>query len=295
MNLQINKYNDETIYPIIINSSSLVNSSGNNVFRYTFPQGSVRFQNSKVAISNISIYYSWFNITSTSGNNTFQLIWPIGAGISTYTITIPDGFYDISSLNSYLQQYCVTNGLYLINASGDFVYYAEFISNSTYYSIQFNAYPIPTSLPVGWTAPSNWVGYPTTGYTPQLVVQNNAFKDIIGFTPGTYPSAQQITTYSVLSTVTPQITPVQSVVVACSLLNNKYSNPSTVLYSFSPAGTTFGSLIQSNPTQYAFIDIQDGNYSDFDVIFYDQDFNALQINDTNLIIQLLIKAGNPTF
>ena len=73
---------------------------------------------------------------------------------------------------------------------------------------------------------------------------------------------------------------------------NRYSNPGTVLYSFSPASTTFGSLIQSNPNQYSFVNIQDGNYPYFDIQFYSQDFQPLQINDTNLVVMLLIKQGH---
>jgi hypothetical protein len=283
---------DETIYPLILNSSSLVPSTNNNVYRYTFPVGSVKFSNSKVAISNINIYYSWFNITSTYGNNSFQIRWPIGAGTSTYTVTIPNGFYDIPALNGYIQQFCISNGLYLINTSGDHVYYLELITNANAYAVQLNTFSLPTSLPVGWTAPGSWPGYPATAYTPQLIVQSNAFRNIIGFNAATYPAAQQTTSYSANSSFTPQVTPIQSVVVASTLLNNRYSNPGTILYSFSPAGAQFGSVISAQPNEYSFVDIQDGNYPYFDIIFYDQNFNALPINDTNLIIQLLIKSGH---
>jgi hypothetical protein len=281
---------DETLYPIILNSSNLVQgSNGNSTYRYQFPAGSVKFKNSKVAVASLSMYYSWYNITSSNSNNTFQIIWPIGAGTSTFTITLPNGFYAVTDLNSYLQQYCITNGLYLINSSGQYVYYCEFLTNSNYYSVQFNAYSIPTSLPVGWTQPANWVGYPAVAYTPQLIVPSTNFRNVIGFNAATLPSVQQTTTYSKLSDFTPQVTPTQSIILACSLLNKRYSNPGTVLYSFSPASTTFGSLIQSNPNQYSFVNIQDGNYPYFDIQFYSQDFQPLQINDTNLVVMLLIK------
>ena len=72
---------DETLYPIILNSSNLVQgSNGNSTYRYQFPAGSVKFKNSKVAVASLSMYYSWYNITSGNGNNSFQIIWPIGAG-----------------------------------------------------------------------------------------------------------------------------------------------------------------------------------------------------------------------
>jgi len=279
----------ETLYPLIINSSGLQSNSFNNTYRYSFPQGAVRFEGSKVAVANVNIYYSWFNITTSNGNNSFQIIWPIGAGTSTYTVTLPDGFYDVSGLNTYIQQFCITNGLYLIDGSGNYVYYLELLENSTYYGVQLNTYSIPLSLPTGWTQPAAWPGYPLVAYTPQLVIPSTNFQNVIGFTAGTYPSPQQTSTYSKLSDFTPQVTPIQSIILACTLLNNKYSNPSTVLYSFTSGGAAFGSLIESSPNQYSFVDIQDGQYPYFDIQFLDQNFSPISINDTNIVVQLLIR------
>jgi hypothetical protein len=277
-----------SVYPLIINSSSLTSNAFNNSFRYTFPQGSVKFKNSKVAVGNISMYYSWFNISAANSNNTFSFEWPTFAGSTTYNVTIPDGFYDVAGLNSYLQQYCISNGLYLVNASSDYVYYLELLANSNYYAIQFNSYPVPTALPVGWSNPGG-ITFPVVDSTPQLIVPDTNFRLLIGFNSGTYPAAFQATNYSKLSDFTPQITPIQSLVLACTLLSNKYSNPSTILYSFSPAGTSFGSIIQSQPSFPSWVDIADGSYSSFDIQFLDQNFNNVIINDTNIVVQLLIK------
>lgn len=278
-----------TIYPLIINSSGLQANAFNNTYRYAFPQGSVQFKNSKVAVANINMYYSWFNITSTYGNNAFSFIFPDAGGTTTYDVTITDGYYSVSSLNSYLQQFCITNGLYLVNSAGDYVYYLELIENATYYSIQLNAYPVPTALPAGWTNPGG-LSFPLVSTTPQLVVPSTNFQNLIGFSAGTYPSPASATTYSKLSDFTPQISPIQSVILACTLLNNRYSNPSTILYSFTSSGSEFGTLIESSPNQYSFVDIQDGNYSYFEISFLDQDYQPITINDTNLVVQLLIKS-----
>lgn len=280
---------DSQLYPIIINGSNVVQGSNNSIYRYVFPQGSVRFNKSKVAVASISLYYSWFNITSTLNNNSFSYVWYTNSGSTTVNITIPNGFYSITELNAYLQSQMISNGHYLVDGNGDYVYYLEFATNSTYYSIQFNSYPIPTSLPSGYSNPASMT-FPVTATTPQIIISSNNFTNIIGFNAGTYPDPVQSTTYSKLSDFTPQVTPVQSVVLACSLLNNKYSNPSTILYSFSPVGTSFGSLIQTNPSQFSFVDIQDGSYNTFDITFLDQSFNFLQINDSNLVVQLLIES-----
>ena len=279
----------ESTYPIIINGNSLVSDPFNNKYRYEFPIGSVNFKNSKVSVSNVSLYYSWFNITQANNNNTFSFIW-YGTLTTQFDVIIQDGFYDITALNSYLQDFCVENDLYLIDANGDFVYYLEFVENATYYSIQFNSYPIPTALPAGFTAPAGWSGFPATASTPQLIVNStDDFGNIIGFDAGTYPSATQTTNYSKLSDFTPQVSVVQSLILACSLLNNRYSVPNTALYSFSPSQVSFGSLIVSEPTEHEYIDIEDGTYPNFEVEILDQNFNPIYIRDTNLIIQLMIK------
>lgn len=280
---------DTQLYPIILNSSNAVSGTNNSIYRYTFPAGSVKFNKSKVAVASISMYYSWYNILASLGNNTFTYTW-YGFGTSVVkTITIPDGFYDIAALNAYLQSQMIANGHYLVNAAGDYVYYLEFATNSTYYSIQFNSYPIPTALPTGYSNPAA-ITFPAVATTPQITIASNAFRDIIGFNAGTYPAAVQTTTYSKLSDYTPQVSPTQSVILSCTLLNNKYSNPGTVLYSFSPAGVSFGSLIEAKPSQFSFVDIQSGNYNTFDITFLDQSFNFLKINDNNLVVQLLIES-----
>ena len=72
----------------------------------------------------------------------------------------------INNLNAYIQQFCITNGLYLKDSGGNNVYYLSFQYNTTYYANQILACTVPASLPVGYTVPSNFVGYPTTSRTP---------------------------------------------------------------------------------------------------------------------------------
>lgn len=278
---------DPTISPVIMNMTNLISSGYNNVYRYSFP-GSASFKNAKVAVSNIQMYYSWYNISSLQNNNTLSLIFPTAATTATIGVTIPTGSYTVADLNSYLQSIMVANNYYLIDATGNYVYYLELVENGTRYAIQLNTYPVPTSLPVGWTNPG-WT-LPVTGNTPQLVIPASNIVNLLGFAAGTYPSPAQATAYSALSSSTPQLSPVSSVIIGCNLVNNRLANPTTVVYSFSPGGVTYGSLIQSNAYQYSWVDVQDGTYSSIDITFYDQSFNNLQIIDTNLVIFLLIKA-----
>lgn len=277
------------IYPLILNKNNLVSDSNNNTYRYTFPAGSVRFLNSKISVSNINIFFSWFNITASDNNNTFQIVFPTFAGSTLYTITVSDGYYSIPQLNSYLQQFCITNGLYLVNTASQNVYYFEFVENPSAYAIQFNSYPVPTALPGGWSNPGGMT-FPVVASTPQLIVPSTNFRNFIGFNAGTFPAAFQATNYSKTSDFTPQVNLVSSIILTCSLLRNAYSSLGTIMYSFSPSNYTFGDLINEKPSEFSFIDIQDGDYSELSISFLNQDLNPIKIRDTNIIIQLVIQA-----
>lgn len=278
---------------IIINQNNVVANSLNDTYTYRFPNGSVEFSNDQVAVASISIYFSWYNISSATtasqyNNNIYTYTWYDALGPSTYTVTMPDGYYEVADLNSFLQFTMVNNGHYLLDSNGDFVYYIEWVVNQTYYGVQMNSYPIPTALPAMWSNPAG-ITFPLVASTPQVtVLANNNFGLVVGFDAGTYPTITQATNFSKLSDFTPQITPVNSLILSCTLLNNKYSIPNTLLYSFNPSGTQFGSLITIQVPQFAFVDIVDGSYTDFTIQFFDQNLNRIFIQDSNIVVLLVI-------
>ena len=59
---------------LVLNQTNIVQDGQNNKLVYSFPN-SVLFKDAYVAVSSISMYYSWFNITSAINNNTFQYSW----------------------------------------------------------------------------------------------------------------------------------------------------------------------------------------------------------------------------
>jgi len=269
---------------IILNSTNLVAGSNNTELIYQFPAGSVEFHNDEVAINSIALYYSWFNVSTQYNNTTYSYIW-LG---TTYPVVMPNGNFNVTELNSYLQDTMINNGHYLVNSAGDNVYYLEWILNPTRYAVQFNAYPIPTALPVGWTNPAGVV-FPAVAETPQVVVPNTGFATLIGFNAGTYPSPVQSTQYSKLSDTAPQLSPVSSLVVECNLINNPLSTPSKLLYAFTPVGTVFGEVISIQPPEFTFNDIASGFYNQISVKFKDQNLRDLIINDPQMVILLVIR------
>jgi len=190
-------------YSIVLTKNHITNlGSGNNRFSYSFTS-SQQFKNQSVAISQMSMYYCWQNITAKLNNNQAGYIFPNGSSVITYQVTIPDGNYEINDLNTLLHLHMKNHGLYLINSSHEEVYYINFTLLKSQYKVGLECILLPTSLPSGWSYPSN-KGFtlPTTASYPQLVIlSGNSFSDIIGFNAGTFPTVSTGTgDYMVTST-----------------------------------------------------------------------------------------------
>lgn len=285
---------------LILNSSNILPNTNNSVFYYKFPAGAVVLtKGQKLALSNLQMYYSNFNITSTYNNNKFSYTWIDG---TTVNILIPDSFLDVAGINQYLRFIMVQNKHYYVNATGDFVYLITFSINPSFYAVEVNCFE--TSLTIatnnGWLIPAGatWVN-PNNTIVPILNVVEN-FNKLIGFDVGSYPNAvisgippNQIetpaytSTQVFLSTIAPEITPVSSFVLTCSLINNNYAIPTNLLYSFSPIGS-FGEQFSISPNQYMFIDVQNGQYSGFNCQFLDQNLNPVSLQDPTITILLCI-------
>lgn len=274
---------DRTTLPLILNGDNLVPSTYNNVFRYVPPVGQFTFpRGSRIGIGSIAIYYSWYNFSDTYGNNSFSLSF---SGYGTLAINIGNQSLSIPNLNSFVQQKMIDANLYLVNSDGQNVYYFEIVENAATYQVQVNLFPVPSSLPSGWTNP----GLPLSGFCPQFIVPNTPFQQIVGFTAGTYGSATSTSTTSFVSDFTPQVSPVQSVQVGCSLLRNYVNQNPTILYTFNSTGVEFGGLINSSPNFPQFAPIYPGNYSQIEVVFYDQNGSPLAIIDPSITIMLLLQ------
>ena len=274
---------------LVLNSSNVIGRD-NNIYKYNFINGMFTIkEDSEIALSSVTMPYSWFNITSAYNNNTFQIIW-YGSATTTYTVILPDGFYLISDINNYLENFMIQNSLYLIDSStGNYIFYVQLFTSSSYYSNQILCFAVPTSLPSGYTAPVGWPGFPASARTPLFTVLNNRLTVLLGFSAGSYPPVTQSTSYSILSNLLPPVgSPVNSIIVRCSLIDNAVSMPTDILDSFS-INATFGSNINYSPNYEKWISIRKGTYSSITITFVDQDFNNIAIIDPNIIITLLIK------
>ena len=294
---------------VILNSSNIVPNGQNNQLVYSFPN-SVAFPNHEIAIQSISMYYSWVNINSTTlNNNQYQFFWtPSG---TTIPVVMPDGLYEIATLNQFLQYTCIQNGAFLITASGAYVYFAEWTINTSLYAVQLNLYPIPTSAEattLGYIAPSIATGFPadflgySTGtaiipaiYLTAATLPANNFYKIVGFPqdfsmlnpPYTPPSSGTVNA-SYVSTTAPQVNPNPTLYIAISNIENNMATPSSIIGTISPT-VNYGELINISPPQFAWNKLLAGTYNSLRISILGTDKSPVIILDPTMTLTLVIR------
>jgi len=279
-----------------------VQDGQNNKLVYKFPN-SVRFDNDYISLSQVQLYYSWFNITSLYQNNKIQYIWVSGGTSTTFTITIPDGLYEVSTLNQLLQYSFIANGHYLVS-SGQNIYYAEIVVNPARYAIQINTFLFPTSLPVGYTNPASLV-FPTNTFNPSIILPasiNKIFGFVAGFTtnintsngftPPTsdYVSKNAVGTLSYISTTSPNVQPNSSVIIALSNIDNTFAQPSGTCYTIVP-NVAIGEIINEKPVNYIWNKLIAGTYNQISVQLLGTDLQPIIINDPSMTFVFILKNG----
>lgn len=143
-------------------------------------------------------------ISLANNNNTFQYSWIDG---KTYSVTIPDGQYDIITLNNTFQSAMVQNNTYFINnnTSNQFLFTLTYDSNNniviitivdynTFLITQGSGFVLASGITVN--QPCTWVNSTTnivtvTNTTPSIIIPASNFQKIIGFTSGTYNNSTQ--------------------------------------------------------------------------------------------------------
>ena len=276
---------------IVLKSSNITDPTTNAVFKYDFPN-SVNLIDHEVALISASMYYSWNNISTVLENRTFQYQYVNGSDTTqTVTVTLDEGLYEISDINKALQFSMINEGLYLTNNEGENVYYLEFVINTVRNSVDINTYSVPTDISGGFTTPSNWVGFPTTTYNPNLIIPAK-FNEIIGYSSGfeTGLNTGVGTTLSFSSSVSPNVQPNSNLLVDVGAFSdNRFSNPAGVIASIVPS-VNVGALINVKPPEYVYSPIKNGIYSSVTVRLLNAfTLQPQQIEDPSIVIILGIR------
>lgn len=241
----------------------------------------------KIGLKKLNLYYSWPNIIN---NTSLTVGWRIGTSYTNYVWTLPakTNYYTVDELNESLQTFCIANGLYLINSDGDNVYYLELKANASTYKINLNLFTVPTSLPATWTQPGNFAGYPSVSVTPRFTIPTGSeLITIVGLVDQLYDGNTSNISYS--SVYVPQLIPVSTVFMTCNIAKNDIPiNGSTVITAFTTRGTVYGSMIEIEPSEISWYEI-DTNTNNLEIAFYDQNFTALYIQDPQICVHLEVK------
>ena len=253
-------------FNLILNSSNVTNFD-NTTFQYDFVNGFFDIEEgSEVCVSQIDIPYSFFNLNLGLYNNTlFQFSTSIDNVTTNYSVRIPDGYYDTDTLNKYLEQYFITNGLYYCDNTGSNYYFIKIYYNSTYYANQIIVSPIISSevLGNGNIYPVNYVNNTSvTGYTLTIIFPNTGgLNDFLGFNAGSYPTtSSNVNQLNFISNKTPITKPINSIIIRSNLCNNDCASPSDVLDTISVANVKFGELISYVPSYEKWINCSYGTF-----------------------------------
>lgn len=281
---------------LILNSKNIVANTNNSVLEYNFPAGSVYLDKAYVALQTLTMYYSTFNITAAYNNNKMSYTWIDG---NTFQVVFPDGYYDATGIQDYIRSVMLSNKHYLQDtATGQIIWFFGLTENPSSYSIQMNFFPINTTQypsasyynPSTGTATAWTVPILANSKCPYVTIPNNNFGLLIGFAPNNYPSIAQSNTstaLSFLSTFAPQLSPLSSYILTCSLANNNFSIPNSLLFCFAPVGT-IGEQFTISPYSFSFIPILTGSYTSFRVQLTDQNNLPVAIQDPNYVVMLVI-------
>ena len=136
------------------------------------------------------------HITEDLGNNTFEYQWFDGV---YYTVTIPDGYYDLDELNAQFKLTMASNKHYLeYNATGSKIFLMNIAYNTSTKTIALQSYAYNTSTystttysyPTGndWSTYVSASNSPSSSIVPVFYILDNAFQNVIGISTGKYPS-----------------------------------------------------------------------------------------------------------
>ena len=202
-----------------------------------------------MALANLSIYYTSKNVKSNYNNNKFK----ISAPTRNETFDLPDGSYNISEIQDYIEY--VIKKHETISENAPILIYANTINNRIVFKLK-------------------------TGYKLELLSKETM--KLLGSTKNTIDADKN-------SENIPKLENVEVVLVLCNLVNNAYQQRSRVLFTFVPT-KHYGQLISISPHSLVFLKAVNAEFSEIKIWFTDQNNNALEIED-NVNISLIINTS----
>ena len=213
-----------------------------------------------VALSNLSIYYTWKNIKSSyNNNNNNNNKFKISAPTWNEEFELPDGSYSISDIQDYFE--------YILKK------HSESVDNP---SITIYVNKIENRI----TCKIN------NGYYLELLTTETM--KLLG-------STESKITKDKNGEKVPHLEVAELILVHYNLVNNDYQQDSRILYTFVP-NKTFGSLLEISPKNHVFLKTFNSEFQKIKIRFTDQTSMPLEIEDKiNITLIMRIKYKNALF
>ena len=197
-----------------------------------------------MALVNFSIYYTWKNV---------KPIYKISAPTWNETFDLPDGSYNISEIQDYIEY--LIKKYETIDENAPILIYANTINNRIVFKIK-------------------------SGYKLELLSKETM--KLLGSTNDTIDRDKN-------GENVPRLKNVEVVLVHYNLVNNSYQRHSRVLFTFVPT-KQYGQIISIPPHSLVFLKTMHTEFSEIEIWFTDQNNNALEIED-NVNISLTINTS----
>ena len=203
-----------------------------------------------IALSNLSIYYTWKNIKSSYNNNKFK----ISASTWNKEFTLPDGSYSVSDIQDYFE--------YILKMHGEKI-------NKDKDNDKDNDKNKP-SVKIYINRVENRITFKIkNGYSLELLTKETM--KLLG-------STENKITKDKNGENVPHLEITEVVLVHRNIVNNDYQQDSRVLYTFVP-NKSFGSLLDISPANHIFLKTFNSEYNEIIVWFTDQNSQPLEIED----------------
>ena len=174
-------------------ANSKTNEANRFVYQFT-DKLNFKNPNKKIALANLSIYYTWKNVKSSYNNNKFKIFAPTW----NETFDVPDGSYSIAALKNYFEY--IIKKHETITSTYPVLIYVNTINNRAVFKIK-------------------------TGYKLELLSKETM--KLLGSTTNTIDKDKN-------GELVPKLESVDLVLAHCNLVNNTYQKASKVLFTFVP-------------------------------------------------------------
>ena len=217
------------------------NSKSNESYKFKYDlidKLDLKNPNKNMALANLSIYYTWKSVKSTYNNNKFK----ISALTWNETFDLPDGLYNISEIQDYIEY--IIKKHETIGENAPILIYTNTINNRIVFKIK-------------------------SRYKLELLSKETM--KLLGSTLSIIDADKN-------SENVPRLENVEVVLVHCNLVKNSYQQHSRVLFTYVPT-KRYGQLISISPHSLVFLKTMNTEFSEIEVWFMDQNNHALEIED----------------